>query len=378
MNEKTGNRIKILMVLGNTGRGGAQTYAMNVLRNIDCTRFCIDFAVTERRDNGYETEMEQLGSHIHIIPKFKGSNYRHYIKAVDAILARGEYDIVHGHVSSSAVLYLKQAKKYGCATVVHSHSAGYRGSFAEQVIKYVFTVGAKWYADYWFGCSALAAKRLFGSNYSKHPNYYDIPNAIITDRYLYNEEIRETVRKELGIRADTVLYGHVGSFSAPKNHRFLIEIFAQLHKQQGDKAAFILLGEGPLKDQIEEAIRSCGLTEKVIFTGNVGNVNEYLMAMDAMIFPSLFEGFPVTLLEAQAAGLYTLASDTITKEANLTDCVVSLPLSQGAAQWAQAAQKIPVRNRAEVNQQIADSVFNMRTSIEKLMELYTQMTKRQG
>ena len=184
MGRTNDSKIRILMVLGNTGRGGAQTYAMNVLRNIDRDRFHIDFAVNYVYENGYTDEIRELESEILVIPKFKGINYGEYIRTFNSILINGKYDIVHGHVSSSASLYLRLAKEHGCKTIAHSHSAGYRGNAAEQVIKKMFTTGAKRYADYWFGCSRLAAERMFGKDYEKSPKYYDIPNAIISSRYL--------------------------------------------------------------------------------------------------------------------------------------------------------------------------------------------------
>ena len=373
MSDAMGEKIRILMVLGNTGRGGAQTYAMNVLRNIDRTRFQIDFAVNFRHQNGYEDEMEQLGSHIHIIPKFKGTNYTLYMRRIHEILEQGQYDIVHGHVSSSAALYLGAAKKHGCVTIAHSHSAGYRGSLPERLVKKLFTVGAKEKADYWFGCSALASRRLFGKHYAQNDHYYDIPNAIIAERYRFNSQIRQNIRETLGLSEEDVLYGHVGTFSAPKNHRFLVQVFDELYQKQGEKAHLVLLGEGALRESVEQDIHSRGLDKQVIFTGNVGNVHEYLMAMDAMIFPSLFEGFPVTLIEAQAAGLYSVVSDSITEEVDVTDCIVRASLSEDIKRWAELASSIPKTDRQANNTLVSKTIFNMQNSIGKLMELYEQM-----
>lgn len=373
MDRSVEQKIRILMVLGNTGRGGAQTYAINVLRNIDRTRFQIDFVVNRRHENGYETEMEQLGSKIYIIPKFKGVNYFEYIRRFNEVLDEGAYHIVHGHVSSSAVMYLKAAKLRGCVTIVHSHSAGYRGNVLERIIKRFFTAGAKWQADYWFSCSKLAAERLFGRKYAASNKYHYIPNAIVVEEYRFDESIRNRIRSDLGMSSTDVLYGHVGTFSTPKNHKFLIQVFKELYKKQGEKAHLVLLGEGALKAEIEQEVIRSGLEQQVTFTGNVGNVNEYLMAMDIMIFPSLFEGLPVSLVEAQATGLPCIASDRITDEVNITDCMTPVSLSKSAQDWAEIVEHTCANNRQAYNKCVATTKFNMSNSIHELMELYENM-----
>ena len=139
---------------------------------------------------------------------------------------------------------------------------------------------------------------------------------------------------------------------------------------------FLLYSCNQVVRHSENQIEKYDLQEQVILTGNVPNVNAYMMAMDAMIFPSLFEGFPVTLLEAQAAGLYCVVSDTITTEASLTDRVVALSLSQEPDRWAKVAQMIPVADRHTTNKEIADSIFNMQTAIDRLMELYETMVAK--
>ena len=363
------------MTLGDTSREGAQSYSMNILRNIDTSRFQIDFAVNYIHPNGYEKEMEQYGSGIHVVPKFNVINYQKYKRSWDALLEKEKYDIVHGNVSSTAGIYLKEAKKNGCATIAHSHSAGYRGNALERIVKRVFTAGAKKYADYWFACAESAAIRMFGKNYRQNPNYYDMPNAIDTSRYLFDPVKRDNIRKSLQLEEGVILYGHVGSFSTPKNHTFLIDVFQQIYKQQGKKAYLVLVGDGALREQIEQKVVQCGLQKQVVFTGSVENVHEYLMAMDVLIFPSLFEGFPVALLEAQATGLYSVVSDSITEEVNLTQCIVPLSLEEGAGKWAETAQWIPKIDRISMNQIIAGTRYNMQKSVTVLTTLYEEMSK---
>ena len=368
-------KIKVLMVLGNTGRGGAQTFAVNVLRMIDREKFQIDFAANEILDNGYTQEIYELGSHIFTIPFFKVYNWASYIDAWHKILETNHYDIVHGHVSSSASIYLKEAKKFGCKTIAHSHSAGYRGNRFEQTVKRLFTIDAKKQADYWFACSKPAAVRMFGKDYLKYEHYYDIPNAIIAENYLFDDERRNKIRNELGVKPNQKVYGHVGSFTAPKNHLFLLEVFFSI-LQIDTQAILVLAGDGELKNEIRSKINKLAIEDKVLLVGNVGNVNEYMMAMDAMIFPSLFEGFPVTILEAQATGLSILLSDTITHEVFLTECVNPLSLKKGIEEWRDKSIDLHSENRIAMNEIIGSSKYDMRNCVKKLMDLYSEMSER--
>lgn len=365
-------KINVLMVLDNTGRGGAQTYAMNVLRNIDRKKFHIDFVVNRNPQNGYGDEILDLGSKIHYVPKFKIYNWKKYANAWRSILKDRQYNIIHGHVSSTAGIYLRIAKKYGCVTIVHSHSAGFRGSWYERQIKKVFTKSAKVYADYWFACSEIAAIRLFGKNYKNSPHYLELPNAIISRDYRYNKSTRELLRTSMGIGEDILLVGHVGSFSIPKNHLFLLDIFKNI-KIMRPNSKLLLVGEGPLKGDIDNKACQLDISQDIIYTGNVGNVNEYMMAMDIMVFPSLFEGFPVTIVEAQASGLYTILSNTITSQVYLTDNLKPLSLKLPPLIWAQEALIIPQYDRCSANDLVNTTAFNMDNSIKVLENAYIKM-----
>ena len=267
---------------------------------------------------------------------------------------------------------MKEAKKFGCKTIAHSHSAGYRGNRFEQTVKRLFTIDAKKQADYWFACSKPAAVRLFGKDYLKYEHYYDIPNAIIAENYLFDDERRNKIRNELGVKPNQKLYGHVGSFTSPKNHDFLLEVFSKISSNDPG-AMMVLCGEGERKNEIQDKIRSLDLTGKVILVGNISIVNEDMMAMDTMIFPSYFEGFPITVLEAQATGLPIVLSDTITDEVFLTDCVYPFSLSRKSEEWAEMCMKVQANERCPYNSIIAKTKFNMSICVETLMKIYKEM-----
>ena len=369
-------KIKILMVLGNTRRGGTQAFIMNVLRNIDRVRFQIDFALNLDFEGGWGPEMKSLGSNIFIMPVFKVYNWITFAKTWESFLSEHHYDIIHGHTTNSAGVYLKIAQKKGCKTIAHIHSTGYRGNVIEKLTKKLFSRLAKKYADYWFACSPMAAEMLFGDEYKKYPRYYEMPNAIDVRRYRFDPVSRNKIRKEIGLTDENILCGHVGTFSTPKNHTHTLRVFCEILKQR-PTAKLLLIGEGNLKDAIHAQAKNLGIFDKIIFKCNLGNVNEYLMAMDLFIFPSLFEGFGMVSLEAQATGLNVIQSNVVPKETLLTECVKPLPLSLSPVEWAYEGLKMEPRDRASVNEVIASTKYNLKHTVDLISRLYTEMKSKQ-
>lgn len=367
-------KIRLLMVLDSTGRGGSQSFVMNVIRNIDKEKYQIDVTITRNKRGGFDKEMEALGCNIYNLEHFHVINYRRFVNCWKTFLSEHQYDIIHGHVSSTASIYLRIARKYGCYTILHSHSGGYRGNWFERQVKKIFTRGAAEQADLWFACSDKAARRLYGSGFIESPKYHYIPNAIDVRNYIFNIEIRERIRGEINVGQGTFVCGHVGSFSTPKNHKFLIQVFKKV-KQKKPDSKLLLVGDGYLHDNIVQLIEEYGLNADVILTGSVGNVNEYMMGMDVMIFPSLFEGLPVTVVEAQATGLPAVISDVITKDVYLTDIVTYKPLSDSADDWSEAVLAKSNNNRREYNEKIANTIFNMNTSVKQLENLYLRLVQ---
>ena len=363
------------MVMGSTGIGGAQAFVLNVLRNIDTNKFQIDFAVNKfAPQDGIEQECYKYGCKFYQLPYFTIYNYIRFKRAWESFLSTHPYDIVYAHSTNSASIYLGIAHKYGMKTIAHSHSAGYRGNAIERFVKKIFANKVKRVSDYWFACSDIAAKRLFGNNYKTNQKYHYIPNAIDAGKYIFDSQTRETLREKLGVDKDTILYGHVGTFSAPKNHMFLIDVFADIC-QINPKSKLLCCGTGALIDQVKAHAKTKGVLEKISFVGVVNNVNEYMMAMDVFIFPSIFEGFPVAALEAQASGLCIILSDTITNEVDLTNNICRMDLKQSPMEWAQRAVTLPTsaESRTAQNIVIAESQYNIKTAVKQFEELYIKL-----
>ena len=368
-------KIRVLMVLGNTRRGGTQAFIMNLLRNINKELFQIDLAINNDSDGGWGPEIIALGSKIYIVPSFKVYNWLSYCRFWDAFLEEHHYDIVHGHSTNSAGIYLNIAQKHNCNTISHIHSTGVRGNYCEKIVKTYFRKSTKKYADYWFACSKEAAVKLYGSDYQSNPHYYEIPNGIDVKRFKYSKEIRDIIRKQLGLDEQIFLCGHVGTFSPPKNHNFLIDVFEEICKRRIN-SKLLLIGEGILKKNIISKAKALGFTDRIIYKENVSDVNKYLMAMDLFIFPSLFEGFGMVSLEAQATGLNVIQSDKVPSETILTECVQSVSLLESPSVWADRGLAMLECDRIKANDVIMRSKYEISKTISLLSRLYEQMVVR--
>jgi len=369
-------RIKVLMVLGSLQFGGAEVLCLTILQNIDRAKYQIDFAVTKLTGTAIEKEAIKLGANIHLVPKFKGYNIFSFKKAWRKLLRDNFYDIVHGHASGAMSIYLKIAKEMGCKTVAHSHASLSSGNAFVQCVKKALALKVPKRSDYMVACSEIAAIKLFGKDFNKNSNYLFIPNGIDSLKFRFNQEIRNRLRQELGINESEFLFGNVGRLTEQKNQSFLLDIFSKIREKQSE-SYLLLCGEGPLKDALIKKAKSLGVLDYVKFIGNVSNVNEYMSAMDLFLLPSLFEGLPVTMVEAQAAGLGVVCSDTITREVKITDGVKYLSFKETPICWADEIINLvkQTRNRYDDNELVNRSQFNIETLVHSIVFVYERVLK---
>lgn len=316
-----------------------------------------------RKPEFYDDEIRRLGGHIYVLPKFKVYNYFTYKRAVKSFFARHhEFQVVQGHMTSTAGIYLPVAHEYGVPiTVAHSRNAG--------VVKGLKGAATKFFrrnlikkADYCFACSELAGEDVFGRDAMRQGKVKIIHNAVDVDRFTYDPRKRAKVREELGL-GEKLTLGHVGRFNYQKNHPYLIDIFAALCENRTD-AVLLLLGEGPDQESIREKCRLLGIENKVRFLGNQKHPEDYYQAMDIFLLPSFFEGLPGVLVEAQAAGLKCLVSDTVTREAQATDLVTYLSIERPAGEWAKRIQTEAGYERQDTCQTMRDAGFDVKTQAE--------------
>lgn len=348
--------IRVLQVVNAADRGGSETLAMNIYRNIDRSKIQFDFTNHKGIPAAYDEEIETLGGRIHYLPKFKGFNYFQYVVAWRELFKEHpEYQIIHIHNYNIAGIVSKVAKEMGIPVrITHSHSTRLNMPLIKRIVFKCFYGSMMRNTSHFFSCGKNAANFLFGIN---HP-YTLIPNAIDVEKFKYDDLKRIKIRNELFISDDNIVYGHVGSFRTPKNHIFLIDIFSEIVKRN-NKARLILVGGGDLQDSIRTKVDKLGLKDKVIFAGLQNNVNDWLSAFDFFLMPSLWEGFPVSVVEAQCAGLPCVISDVIDKDADITGKVSFISLKQPDTIWADKILDIQSGNRMEMGRIVQDSSFNI-------------------
>ncbi|WP_442594315.1 glycosyltransferase family 1 protein [Neobacillus sp. D3-1R] len=343
--------IRVLRVVGRLDRGGLETIIMNAYRIIDREKLQFDFVVHTEDECIYNEEIRSLGGRIYSVPTYNGKNHFQYVKAwKEFFQTHPEYKVIHGHVRSTASIYLRIAKNFGLTTIAHSHNTS-SGMNLQAIAKNVLQLPIRYSADYLFACSTPAGKWLFGENVVNKSNFKVIPNGIQSNKYIFNSDIREEVKKEFNITNEIVV-GHIGRFHQQKNHSFLISVFKKIH-EQNPNTILMLVGEGNLREKVTNQIKDYGLEDKVIMTGSRNDVHRLLQAMDIFVFPSHFEGFGNVIIEAQASGLPCVISNTIPSEVEVTNLVKFIDLDKSTDYWAK-----------EVLTKINESLYRRDTSEE--------------
>lgn len=366
--------VRILHVLHSMDRGGAEAMIMNLFRNIDRTKVIFDFLLSEDKEGSMEAEIRALGGRIYKVPLMTMTNPFPYLKGLNTFFKNHhtEYRIVHSHTSSKSTFPLYYAKKYGIPVrIAHSHnnrSLMNIDGFVRNILKYPL----KKVANRYFACAKVPAEWLYGKSFCKHHDVKVIYNAIDTSQFRYDDSIRNNLRTVLGLSPDELVVGNVGRIAPQKNHDFILKVFVELLKSRQDKPTkLLLIGDGPLKADIERKIRDYNIEDNVILTGNVNNVHEYLQALDVLLFPSLFEGLPVVVVEAQCAGLLCVVSKyAITDEVGLTDLVHYVSLDDSPAIWSnKILENIPYDRRDTV-EDIQRGGYDIVESAKNMTEFY--------
>lgn len=350
--------IRVLHVLNNLGSGGAESFVMNVYRNIDRSKIQFDFLVRSSNNGSMLDEIKEMGGQVFIQPDFPRHIIQNYL-ALNNFLKQNSKDYAAIHVHANSLVYIKPlalAKKYGIQKrIIHSHNTKSAAAFIHRLnIKRI----DRWVTDR-FACSNWAGKFMFPNH-----KFRFVPNGIDLTRFAFSAEKRKKVRLKLGLSKNTVVVGNVGRFNCQKNHPRIIEIFRE-YKKNNHNSKLLLVGDGEDKELIEKLVIQNGLRDDVLFTGAVSNVEDYLSAMDVFLLPSLWEGLAIVLIEAQANGLGCVASTTTTPE---SDCgnIVYLSLDDTSEQWAKALQK---QTRKEPNIDLI-SIFDSNVVAKKLEEYY--------
>jgi glycosyltransferase involved in cell wall biosynthesis len=366
--------LRILHALGTLDPGGVETWLLQVLKNIDRGRFQFDFCTFGSRPGLYAPEIERLGAKVLRCPKT--ANPVAFARRFRGILREGKYDAVHSHVHFFSGAVLRWSRAEGVPIrIAHSHtsrddrpSTWQRRSYRKLMRSWIDQ-----YATHGLAASRVAAANLFGTNWQVDSRIRILHYGIDLDPFR-QFVARDDVRRELGLPLGAPIIGHVGRFVSPKNHVFLLQIASEILKRRPE-IHFLFLGDGPLRAEIEARALAFGISDKVHFAGTRTDVPRIMRAaMDVFIFPSLWEGLPVAVIEAQAAGLRCILSEAVTDEARmLPEQVIQLPASKTPGEWA--ASTIEALAQARVPGElalkgIAQSDFCIHRSSIHLSNLY--------
>ncbi len=319
---------RILHIVGNMAPDGMSNFLMNIYRRLDRERLQFDFIVMGEKHPNYHEEIKELGGRLFRIPRMAAHPLAHY-REIRRIVREGGYSMVFRHTDTCTIApELLAAKRGGALEVIpHAHSTKALHPF----FNHLFRPMVNQLATNRFACGRAAGDWMFGG-----APYRIVYNGIELEQFCFSAEERRRIRKELNIADGVSAIGHVGNFFSAKNHLFLLEVFAEIKKLH-EKSILLLIGDGELRPQIEEKIGALGLKDDVRLLGERHDVDKLLQALDLMLFPSLYEGLPIALVEAQACALPVLYSDSISDEVRLTEKVRPFSLKAPAGRWAEEA-----------------------------------------
>lgn len=360
--------INVLFVYGDIlRRGGIESCMMNYYRYISHDKIHIDFALQGYEEGVYDDEILAGGSCIYRLEK-PGKHLATYKRQLTELLSTGKYQIVHAHCDAMNCRIMRLAKACGVPVrIAHSHNTHHiviswlKHLFYEYCRKRV----ARYATECW-ACSEAAGKWLFGGN-----RYRVIPNAVEIERFAFDEKKRADIREEYGISEDEIVLGHVGRFDYQKNHDFLIDLLQVLAKNGRRRYRLLLVGEGLLCGAVRDKADRLGLGEQVIFTGGVSDPERYYNAMDLFLIPSLFEGYPLVVSEAEANGLYCIASEYISDEVNKMEMVDRLPLD--LALWRQRIEEADCRRNINASEYLKECGFDINDAAQKVENEYIRL-----
>lgn len=356
--------IRVLQIVTTMNRGGLETMLMNYYRNIDRSKIQFDFLEHRSEESDYDKEIISLGGRIYRIDALNPFSFKYRKQLKQFFKNHPEYKIVHCHLDCMSSIPLSYAKKVGVKTrIAHSHNSN-QDKNLKYLLKLFYRRKISKVGTDLFACGDKAGKWMFGNN-----SFLVINNAINTKNFLFDKDTSNKIKEKLKLR-DKFVIGHVGRFNEQKNHDFIIDIFKEL-VSINDNARLLLVGEGNLKNEIEKKVEDLGLSQYVVFYGKCDCVNRIMQAFDIFLFPSLYEGLPVTMVEAQANGLKCFISNKVPEECIMSENVEILSLEDSAVKWAESINKYSEGyTRKDMLKSISDNGFNIEKNSKELEVFY--------
>lgn len=362
--------MKIAILVGETFNGGVGMAMMNYFRHIDHSLFSVDFFVNQEPSKELRADIKSSNGRVILIPSRK--NMIRYIWVLYGIFRQGNYDVVHSNLTTLNLFPLFAAKLAGVKKrIAHCHSSSNPTDKISHLIKTCLKPFARLFATEYFTCGIEAGKWLFGKRLVESGRVKLIRNAIDLDKFKFDSSKRDEIRGQYNLH-DKFVLGHIGRISKQKNHAFLIKCFNEVLKINPN-ARLLLVGDGELYWDVKVEISLLGIADKVIFTGNSSNASDYYNAMDVFLFPSLFEGLSVVLVEAQANGLPCLVSTNNSPESKITDVLNFMSLTETPESWARACVCLQRNMAVDVQSQIATAGYDITSAAKELEKVYLEM-----
>jgi glycosyltransferase involved in cell wall biosynthesis len=361
---------RILHVVTIMDLGGIETFLMTLYRRIDRDKFQFDFLVHREKPGYFDDEIRSLGGRIIQVSPLNPLKVVSYINELRQVLNDNAYDIIHSHLNTNTAFVLWIAKTVGIPyRIAHSHITRYTGG-----MKTLIETTNKLYINamptHKMACSDKAGKWLFG----EHADYKILNNSIDVQKFTFDKQQRDQIRKDLNIPSQTILIGNIARFFHQKNHEFLIDVFFEFNKNNPSK--LLLIGEGELMPKIKRKVHNLGIENDVIFTGAISHANEYLNAMDVFVFPSHYEGLGIVAVEAQNNGLPVVMNSNLPEELDLTPLIYRISLDKSLKAWSQLILKAYQNNkkRSTMHKTVIEKGYDIKTNVLKLEQFYSQLT----
>ncbi|MFC2159675.1 glycosyltransferase family 1 protein [Actinomycetota bacterium] len=371
------NCIRILRIVAIMNRGGIETQIMNMYRKLNRNRFQFDFLVTRDERGVFDDEIEKLGGRIYRVPSVREVGLFKFIKNINRFFKEHrEYKIVHSHMNTWSGLFLNIAKKHNVSVrIAQSHitQLGVRNlslkGLIENILKKFMKIFIKTGATHFWAVGKEAGEWLYGKKIA-HSKMKIIPNSKDLNAYKFDSEARGLLRKDLGIPKNAFVVGHVGRFYPVKNHLFLIELFSDMRNYE-QECFLCLVGDGPLRSDIEKEITEKNLKGNVLVLGLRNDVNKLMSVFDVLVLPSKFEGMPNVVVEAQAAALPCVVSDSVTKEVDMGMGIVEfLSLKEKKKEWSNIVFSKRIADRFLDTTKIKDKGYDLDSLIQRLQDFY--------
>lgn len=368
--------IRILHVMDTLyQKSGIANVVMNYYRNIDRKKIQFDFLITDNNEHTYISEVKSYGGNIYFMPRLGIKNTINFIKYLNEFFYKNghKYVAVHSHFNQIDCFIFPIAKRNGIRECIsHSHNTKYSDKKIRSIRNAIMCLPIKKQATRWVACSEDAGVFLFGREFENSPKSLVINNAIECEKYRYDYHLRVRKRREFNLE-DKFVIGHIGRFNEQKNHKFLINIFKEINKLY-DNAVLILIGDGPLYNEVLYQIRKYNLEDKVLVLGQRSDIEEMVQIFDIMIFPSIFEGLGIALIEAQAADLPCVYSDNIPDVVNILESNEIHSLNDSYSIWANSALKYRFHRReVDAVNKVKRAGFDISVEAKKIMQFYLSL-----